>query len=183
MISEKIKAIRELLGLSETQVSKIIYMNSYKYRKCEINAAYISIEKLLLLSIAYKIPLDKLVLENYSTETILKNDYLKNLNNFEKNQIETMLKDNLCSYFVPKRKKFNYTTIDLLLRNERKSFATRLKNIRQEKQLELQTIVNRSELSISEYRNFESGFSFPNPEQLVRLSEILEVNITELICI
>ena len=63
MISEKIKAIRELLGLSETQVSNIIFMNSYKYRKSEINAAYLSMEKLLLLSIAYKIPLDKLILE------------------------------------------------------------------------------------------------------------------------
>lgn len=183
MISEKIKAIRELLGLSETQVSNIIFMNSYKYRKSEINAAYLSMEKLLLLSIAYKIPLDKLILEKYSTDIVLRNDYLKNLNDFDKNEIETILKDNLCSYFVPKRKKFNYTTIDLLLRNARKLFATRLKNIRQEKQLELQTIVNLSELSISEYRNFESGFSFPNPDQIVRLSEVLEVNITELVCI
>jgi transcriptional regulator with XRE-family HTH domain len=182
MISQKIKAVRELLDLTETQISNIIYMNSYKYKKCEINEAYLSIENVLLLSIAYKIPLSELIHTQYTVEDILRNDYLNYLKEFKKKDIEVILKDNLCSYFVPPKKKLNYTTIDLLLRNERKSFATRLKNIRQEKQLELQTIVNLSELTISEYRNFESGFSFPNPDQLVRLSKILEVSLIELIC-
>lgn len=180
MISEKIKTVRKLLGLSEIQVSSIIYMNSYKYKRCEINESYLSLEKLLLLSIAYKIPLDKLILNKYSTETILRDDYLDRLKCFDKNQIEAILKDNLCSCFIPKRKKFNYTTIDLILRNKQKLFGARLKDIRQKKQFELHTIANMSDLSVSEYRNFESGFSFPNPVKLVRLSEVLEVSINDL---
>lgn len=181
MISEKIKAVRELLDLTEIQISNIIYMNSYKYKRSENNVAYLSTEKLLLLSIAYKIPLDELILEKYSTEDILKNDYLNHLKDLDEKCIEAILKDNLCSYFIPKRKKFNYTTIDLILRNERKLFGTKLKKIRQEKQLDIQTVANMSELEILEYRNFESGFSFPNPIQLARLSEVLEENINDLI--
>lgn len=181
MISEKIKAIRELLGLSEIQVSNIIYMNSYKYRRCEINEAYISIEKLLLLSIAYKIPLEELILENYSTKDILRNDYLNNLKNFDKKSIEAILKDNLCSYFIPKRTKFNYTTIDLILRNERKLLGKKLKKIREEKHVEVQTIATITGLEISEHRSFESGFSFPSPNQLIRLSEVLKITISDLI--
>ncbi len=181
MISEKIKSIREFIGLSEMQVSNIIYMNSYKYKRCEINEAYLSIEKSLLLSIAYKIPLDELILEKYSTEDILKNDYLNHLKDLDKKCIEAILKDNLCSYFIPKRKKFNYTTIDLILRNERKLLGIKLKKIRQEKQLDIQMVANMSELEILEYRNFESGFSFPNPVQLVRLTEVLETSINDII--
>lgn len=181
MISEKIKSIRELIGLSEVQVSNIIYMNSYKYSRSEINDAYLPMEKLILLSIAYKISLDELILEKYSTEDILRKSYLNNLKVFDVEHIEAILKDNLCSCFIPKRKKLNYTTIDLILRNKHKLFGARLKDIRQEKQFELHTIANMSDLSISEYRNFESGFSFPNPVKLVRLSEVLEVSINDLI--
>lgn len=180
MVSQKIKFIRELLGLTEIQVSNIIYMNSYKYKKSENNSAYISTEKLLLLSMIYKIPLDKLLLDKYSIEEVLQNDYLKYLKEFDKEHIEMMLKDNLCSCFIPKREKFNYTTIDLILRNKLKSFGIKLKSLRQDKQIEIFTVVNISGLQVSEYKSFESGFSFPNLKQLVCLSEVFEITINDL---
>lgn len=183
MVSKKIKSIREFLSLTEIQISNIIYMNSYKYKRSENNAAYISTEKLLLLSIIYKTPLDELLLDKYSIEDILKNNYLNYLKEFDAEHIEMMLKDNLCSYFTPKREKCNYTTIDLILRSKLKSFGINLKNIRQDKQIEIFTIVNISGLQVSEYKSFESGLSFPNLKQLVCLSEVFEITINDLMSI
>ena len=76
MIPEKIKAIREFLGVTELQVSSTINVNSYKYKRSEGNDDYISTEMLILLSIIYKLPFEKIWSVDYSTKDILESDYL-----------------------------------------------------------------------------------------------------------
>ena len=181
MIPEKIKTIRMFLGISETQVSSLIYTNNYKYKRSENDVNYISSDMLLLLSVIYRVPLEKLLLDNYTKEDILKNGYLESLKILSKEQIEESLKDNVCSYFVKKRKKANYTTINMILKNEKRFFATKLKEIRLSKQLNTIDISKILEMEISEYIVFESGRILPEPLQLIRLINVLNVPIADLI--
>lgn len=181
MIPKKIKAIRELLGITELQVSSTICVNSYKYKRSEGDINYLSSEMLILLSIIYKVSLEKLLFEEYSSEDIIKDKYLISLKGLGKEQIEVVLKDNLCSYFLKKRKKANFATINMILQNERKMFAINLKDIKEKKHIEGINISNMMGIPNSIYRTFESGATLPNPVQLISLINYLDVSIDDLI--
>ncbi len=181
MIPKKIKAVRELLGITETQVSSTINVNSYKYKKSEGDAAYLSTEILILLSIIYKVPFGDFLLDEISKDDILKSEYLNCLKGLGKEQIEVVLKDNLCSYFAKKRRKANTTTIDLILRSERKLFGVKLKDIREQKQMDIPTVSKLLEIQDDEYKYFESGSSLPNLSVLIRIIKRLDVSINDLI--
>ena len=99
MISEKIKTIRVMLGLTEVQVSSIIYTSSYIYRLCEKDDSYVTTEMLILLSVIYRISFDWLLSGKDSEEEIANNKYLKWLKNQEQEIIVKELKNNLCLFF------------------------------------------------------------------------------------
>lgn len=181
MIPKKIKAVRELLGITEIQVSNMICVNSYKYKRCERDVNYISSEMLILLSIIYKVPFEMFLLEKYTVEDILESEYLNSLKGLDRKQIESALKDNLCRYFLKKRKKANYTTINMILQNERKKFAANLKDIRGLKQLAIINISSAMELSDALYKTFESASVLPDPSQLICLINYLNIAINSLI--
>ncbi len=181
MIPEKIKAIRMLLGIAEIQVSKTICMNSYKYKRSESDVAYLSTENLILLSIIYKVPFEKLLFTEYSVEDITNNEYLISLKGLGKEQIEVILKDNLCSYFSKKRKKANTTTIDLIIKNERKAFRDNLKRIRELRGWEASQMADLLGITMAEYLSLESRSSLPNTIQLIDFVKRLNVSLSDLI--
>lgn len=181
MIPRKIKAVRELLGISETQVSNTIYVNSYKYKRSEGDIAYLTTEMLILLSIIYKVPFEKFLSDEYSVEDIISDDYLNSLKGLGKDQIEIILKDNLCSYFPKKRKKANSTTIDLILKNERKNFRDNLKSMRESNKFEASQMAELLEIELTEYINLESRSVLPNPIQFKEFSKKLNVKSSDLI--
>ncbi len=77
----KIKEVRMQLGLSETQVSSLLNISSYKYRRYENGNLVLPVEILVLLSIMYDISIDLLVFDKYSFETILYKESIKKLLN------------------------------------------------------------------------------------------------------
>ena len=181
MIPIKIKSIRLFLGISETQVSSTIIENSYKYKRCESDTDYLTTEILILLSIIYKIPFEMFVLNEVSVDEILKNDYINRLRVFEPEQIEVLLKDNLCSYFSEKRKRANTTTKDLILRNERKLFKESLQSIKENLNADLYNVEEFNVLfsSINNYLKIRT--SFPSISQLIELSKMMNIPIKNLI--
>lgn len=181
MIPKKIKAVRELLGISETQVSNTIYVNSYKYKRSEGDIAYLTTEMLILLSIIYRVPFEKFLLDEYTVEDIISDDYLNSLKGLGKDQIEIILKDNLCLYFSKKRKKANSTTIDLINKNERIGFRKNLKFIRESKNLEVIQMAEILEMDASVYENLETKSVLPSPDKLKILLEKLNIELSELI--
>ena len=181
MIPRKIKAIREHLGITELQVSGTICVNSYKYKRSEGDINYLSTEMLILLSIIYKVSLEKFLSEEYSTDDILEDKYLNSLKGLGKEQIEVVLKDNLCSYFSKKRKKANFATVNMILQNERKMFSVNLKNVIEQKHIDVFNISEAIGVTNSVYRNFETGATLPNPVQLGCLINYLDEPIGSLI--
>ncbi len=181
MIPIKIKSIRIFLGISETQVSSTIIENSYKYKRCESDTDYLTTEILILLSIIYKIPFEMFVLNEHSVDKLLKIDYINKLRAFEPEQIEVLLKDNLCSYFSEKRKRANTTTKDLILRNERKLFKETLQNIKENLNADSYEPEELGILfsSINGYLKIRT--SFPSISQLIELSKMLNIPIRNLI--
>lgn len=181
MIPIKIKSIRLFLGISETQVSSTIIENSYKYKRCESDTDYLTTEILILLSIIYKIPFEMFVLNEVSVDEILKIDYINRLRVFEPEQIEVLLKDNLCSYFSEKRKRANTTTKDLILRNERKLFKESLQSIKENLNADLYNVEEFNVLfsSINNYLKIRT--SFPSISQLIELSKTMNIPIKNLI--
>lgn len=181
MIPIKIKSIRLFLGISETQVSSTIIENSYKYKRCESDTDYLTTEILILLSIIYKIPFEMFVLNEVSVDEILKNDYINRLRVFEPEQIEVLLKDNLCSYFSEKRKRANTTTKDLILRNERKLFKESLQSIKENLNADLYNIEEFNVLFCSINNYLKIRTSFPSISQLIELSKMMNIPIKNLI--
>lgn len=181
MIPKKIKAVRELLGISETQVSNTIYVNSYKYKRSEGDVAYLTTEMLILLSVIYRVPFEKFLLDEYSVEDIISDDYLNSLKGLGKDQIELILKDNLCSYFPKKRKKANSTTIDLICKNERTGFRNNLKSIRGNHNFEASQMAEILEIDTEEYTGLEMRSVLPNPTQLKNFLIKLNIKVSDLI--
>ena len=183
MIPKKIKAVRELLGISETQVSNTIYVNSYKYKRSEGDVAYLTTEMLILLSIIYKVPFEKFLSDEYSVDEIISDGYLNSLKGLGSEQIEIILKDNLCSYFAKKRKKANSTTIDLICKNERNGFRSNLKHIREANNYEAAQMAEILGLDISEYIKLETKSVLPPPDLLKCFLKKLNVKASDLIMI
>lgn len=181
MIPKKIKAVRELLGISEAQVSNIIFVNSYKYKRSEGDIAYLTTEMLILLSIIYRVPFEKFLLDEYTIEDIINSDYLISLKGLGKDQIEIILKDNLCLYFPKKRKKANSTTIDLINKNERTGFRNNLKSIRENHNFEASQMAEILEIETEEYVGLETRSVLPNPTQLKVFLGKLDIKVSDLI--
>lgn len=181
MIPKKIKAVRELLGISETQVSNIIYVNSYKYKRSEGDVAYLTTEMLILLSIIYRVPFEKFLLDEYTVDDIISDKYLNSLKGLGKDQIEIILKDNLCLYFPKKRKKANSTTIDLIKKNERTGFHNSLKFIRENLNYEVSQMAKILEIETEEYIGLETRSILPNPTQLKEFLIKLNIKVSDLI--
>ncbi len=181
MIPKKIKAVRELLGISEAQVSNTIYVNSYKYKRSEGDVAYLTTEMLILLSIIYRVPFEKFLLDVYTIDDIICDEYLNSLKGLGKDQIEIILKDNLCLYFPKKRKKANSTTIDLIKKNERTGFHNNLKFIRENLNYEVSQMAKILEIETEEYVGLETRSVLPNPTQLKFFLGKLDIKVSDLI--
>ena len=88
----KIKAIRIHLGLTYTQVSSLINISSYKYKRYENGTIELSSDILILLSLMYGVSLDHLIFSKFTVNEILsspsinclkKLDLSKRLNSIE----------------------------------------------------------------------------------------------------
>lgn len=180
MIFKKIKAIRLMLGLSETQVSNIIYVSSYKYKHCEKDDAYISTEMLILLSVIYKTDLYKFLSEEYSANDLTNEEYLKNLKKSDSEQIEAVLKSNLCSDLKKERKNANSTTIDMLLKSKKKIIQNNLKRIRESRGQEISQMAELIGTDLRNYISMESRSKIPTPKQLIEFSQKLNIPLSEL---
>ena len=62
----------------------------------------------------------------------------------------------------------------------KKYFGKRLREIRLSKELTQEKMAEKIGIQPENYSRLENGLSFPKPENLVKISEILEVEIAEL---
>lgn len=181
MISEKIKAIRILLGLTETQISSLLFISSYRYRRCEKNVDYITVDILFLLSIIYNIPLDYLLLSEYTISDI------ENCSNF----IEIVILDgekkihllerNLCYSLNENKRKATYKAIKSFSDKIIKRIAENLKQAREERRLGIGEISELLSIDESTYMSYESGNVIITIGQLQNIADRLNLSVKDLL--
>lgn len=64
--------------------------------------------------------------------------------------------------------------------NMKKMFGKRLRELRTAKMLTQETVAELIEIKPENYSRIENGLSFPKPENIVKLSKVLNVEIAEL---
>ena len=62
----------------------------------------------------------------------------------------------------------------------KKMFGQRLRELRTAKQLTQETVAELIDIKPENYSRIENGLSFPKPENIVKLSKVLDVEIAEL---
>ena len=129
-MNEKLRLLREYIGLNETEFSKITNINSYKYKRFEAGTLPISTECIIIISIAYNLSIDEMIFEKHSIEKILHLEQIEELRQIDKSQIIDTLKRNICKHSSYYCNEPNYRTIRNILNIKRNACSYNLKKIR-----------------------------------------------------
>lgn len=179
MISEKIKAIRILLGLTETQISSLLFISSYRYRRCEKNEDYITVDILFLLSIIYNIPLDYLLLSEYTISDIENCSNLIEIVILNGEKKIHLLGRNLCHFL--NENKVTFSSIKSFSDKLIKRIAENLKQAREERRLDIGEISALLSIDESTYMSYETGNVIITIGQLQKIADQLNVSVNDLL--
>lgn len=165
----KIKEIRMRLGLSESQISSLLNISSYKYRRFEDGTLTLTVEVLVLLSIMYDISVDLLVFDKFSLDMILKEASIKKILKLsEKERIE-ILESNMCKYCTFKCSSVNYRVVKNILARLLDKFSKNLYNLRSVKSFEVTEISSLLNVDIEYYQGLENGDMWPTIFELIEI--------------
>lgn len=180
-MNNKIKEIRVKLGLSETQISSVLYISSYKYRRYEKDPFIISVEVLVLLSIMYDIPIDLLVFDKFSSEVIFKETSMKKILKLSENERFAILKSNMCKYSTFSCASISYRVVNNILARVLKRFSRNLQVLRYSKLWGIPEIASTLQFDVEYYINLESGEIWPSVYDLVELSSVFDKSVNEIL--
>ena len=90
-MGNRIKALREGTGLSETQISSLLNISSYKYKRVENGSLNLTVDVLVLLSIMYGVPMSFLTFDRYETDDISLNKFIEKYKNLDNTLLNTIL--------------------------------------------------------------------------------------------
>lgn len=177
----KLQKIRTYLELKENQISSLINISCYKYKRYEKGNLEITVESLFLLALLYNIPLDYLVYTKYSVDEIIEKGKLKELLQIPPYERLQILEKNLCLHSSYKNySSSNYRVTRNISENCILNFSENLYTTRTNTKTEINTISNLLGISDSEYLRFEQGKSFPTSIQAIKIAEIFNLSIHKL---
>lgn len=176
----KIKEIRMRLGLSETQISSLLNISSYKYRRYENGNLVLPVEILVLLSIMYDISIDLLVFDKFSIDTVLKEASIKEMLTFSEAERFSILKLNLCKYCTIKCSSVNYRVVKNILADLLNKFSKNLYNLRCIKSFEATEMSSLLHVDIEYYKDLENGDMWPTVFELVEIVSAYSKSIDDM---
>ncbi len=179
----KIKEIRMRLGLSEAQVSSLLNISCYKYRRFENGSLTLTVDVLILLSIIYDIPVDLLVFDRFSVDTIFKETSIKKLLNYSIKEKLSFFENNMCKYCTFGCNTINYRVVKNILVQFLNKFSKSLQNLRCLNLLEISEIAALLKVDVEYYLKLESGKIWPSVNDLVEISSILSTSINQILAI
>lgn len=177
----KIKEIRMRLGLSETQISSLLNISSYKYRRYENGSLTISVEVLILLSIMYDISIDLFVFDRISVNLIFEEKSIKKILQFSEEKRVLILESNMCKYCAYSCNSINYRVVKNMLAKSLSEFSKKLQYLRCSQLLEISEISALLKLNVEYYMNLERGKIWPSVYDLVGLSTVFMKPVNELL--
>lgn len=176
----KIKEIRMRLGLSEAQISSLLNISSYKYRRYENGTLTLSVEILVLLSIMYDISVDLLVFDRFSLDTIFKEASIKEILKLSEKERIDILEYNICKFCTFKCSSVNYRVVKNILAHLLDKFSKNLYNLRRVKSFEVIEISSLLNVDIEYYQGLENGDMWPTVFELIEIVYAYSKSINEM---
>lgn len=176
----KIKEIRMRLGLSESQISSLLNISSYKYRRFEDGALTLTVEVLVLLSIMYDIPIDLLVFDKFNTDVIFEETSIKNILDFSEKERISILESNLCKYCSFNCISTNYRVVKNIIAQFLNKFSKRLYNLRCSKTFEVSEIASLLHIDVKRYLDLERGEVWPTVFELIAIVAVYDKPINDI---
>ncbi len=177
----KIKAIRVQLGLSEAQISSLLNISCYKYKRYENGSLSLSLDILVLLSIIYDISIDWLILDKFSVEVICKDEAIKKILKVPQKERINILVSNMSKHCTFDCNTINYRVTKNILAGLLNRFSKNIKNMRNSQLLEISEISLIIHSDVEYYVNLENGKEWPSVYDLLQLSSIFLKSINELV--
>lgn len=175
-MNQKIKFLRETLGLTEKEISSFLNISSYKYISFEKTATDIPCDILILLSKIYGINIELLLNSKYGTQDLLSE--LERQGLIEENNVLDKLKQNL----LPNNNtKITYRSI----RKVKNDFQQNIIN-------SINKLIKNSGMSLIDFakyididkQNLESIISkkrFIELDELIGISEKFKISVNDII--
>lgn len=177
----KIKEIRMRLGLSEAQVSSLLNISSYKYRRYEDGSLTISVEVLVLLSIIYEVSIDFLVFDRYNVNVIFKEESIIKLLSVSEKERTAILEANVCRYCTFNCASINYRVVKNIIMRFLSNFSKNLYELRCMKLFEVSEISSLIHVDVEHYIDLESGDVWPTVYELIEIASIFSKSINEIL--
>lgn len=178
---QKIKGIRTSLGLSEKQVSEIINISCYKYKRFENNTIPIECETLILLSLMYNIPIDYIIYDKYSLYSILRLEVVENLKSLDIISLIRCMEFNLFSYSNYQFTEINYRVVKNILAFSKTTLSQNLYNLRTDALIEIREIASDLRIPEDQYLRLEQGKTLPKPLQLKAVADFFSTTIQNIL--
>lgn len=176
----KIKEIRMGFGLSETQISSMLYISSYKYRRYESGSLVLTVEVLSILAIIYGVPLDYLVFDRFSVDLILEEIDKKGILSIPDNERIKVIVSNMCKYCTFDCTSINYRVVKNILAQFLDNFSINLYTLRNLNSIEISQISDMLCISAEHYLDLESGNVWPTIYELIKIGSIFSLSINDL---
>ena len=176
----KIRELRMVANLTETQVSNLLNISSYKYRRCEAGEINFASETIILLSLVFQVSLDFLLRDKYSVEDVLNNSNIKSLSLKKPKDIIDEFEKNICTECPYGCIKTSYRVIKRVIQNKQEFFSKNLKKIRCDKLLEIEDISDDLGISKELYQNIETAQCLPDVTLIIKLANYFTISIDSL---
>ena len=171
----KLKELRIYLKLTETQISSLLNISSYKYKRFEKGELPIPVEIILLLSIMYNIPLDYIICDKYDISDLIKT-LIKNNSSLEENTTSVkIIENNVIKNPYSTGTIINQKLIKSILCFYIENFSNNLTILRKNKNLEMQKVADKLSIDIEHYSALEKGISWPNIFELLKIADGFKV--------
>lgn len=181
MIHEKIRVIREYLNLTSTQVATLIKVNVYLYRKYEKGTMEPTMDLIVLLSIAYAIPIDSLFCNEENPLWYTDEPGIRALRSLPQKERLPKMQENLCKKCSFVSQRVNYRVISDICRQMRAAMADRLKTFRESRGIDIDSAAKIICLDNIDYLSLEKGAGFPLVSQTVKMARFYDVAIRSFI--
>ena len=171
----KLKELRIYLKLTETQISSLLNISSYKYKRFEKGELPIPVEIILLLSIMYNIPLDYIICDKYDISDLIKT-LIKNNSSLEENTTSVkIIENNVIKNPYSTGTIINQKLIKSILCFYIENFSNNLITLRKSQNLEIQKIADKLRVDLEHYSALEKGISWPNIFELLKIADGFKV--------
>lgn len=175
-MNQKIKFLRETLGLTEKEISSFLNISSYKYVSFEKIATDIPCDILILLSKIYGINIELLLNSKYGTQDLLSE--LERQGLIEENNILDRLRQNLLQN---NDTKITYRSIRKVKNDFQQNIISFINNLIKNSGMTLMDFARHIDIDKQSLDSILSKKRFIELDELIGISEKFKISVNDII--